>query len=67
MDIALTNTLLRIASANSQAQTTQTVEVTVLKKALNLQASAAATLLDALPQPAPVNFGPLGTQLDTFA
>ncbi len=67
MDIALTNSLLRIASANTQAQTAQAVEVTVLKKAIDLQASAAATLLDALPQPAPINLGPLGTQLDTFA
>jgi hypothetical protein len=67
MDIALTNSLLRIASANTQAETAQAVEVTVLKKALNLQASAAATLLEAIPQPPSVNLGPLGTQLDTFA
>lgn len=67
MDIALTNALLQIASANSQAQTAQAVQVTVLKKALNLQASGAAALLDAVPQPPPVNLGPLGTQLDTFA
>lgn len=67
MDIALTNSLLRVASANSQAETSQAVEVTVLKKALNLQASAAATLLEPIPQPPSVNLGPLGTRLDTFA
>ena len=52
---------------DSQAETSQAVEVTVLKKALNLQASAAATLLEAIPQPPSVNLGPLGTRLDTFA
>ncbi|MGP1628917.1 MAG: YjfB family protein [Giesbergeria sp.] len=67
MDISLTNTILQIASANSQAQTAQAIQVTVLKKAIDLQASSAAALLDAVPQPPPVNFGPLGTQLDTFA
>jgi len=67
MDIALTNSILHIASATSQANTAQAVDIAVLKKALDVQTTAAATLLDALPQPAPLNFGPLGTQLDTFA
>lgn len=67
MDIALTHSLLQIASANTQTQTAQAVDVAVLKKALDVQATAAATLLDALPQPPAPNLGPLGTQLDTFA
>jgi len=67
MDIALTHSLLQIASANTQTQTAQAVDVAVLKKALDVQATAAATLLDALPQPPSPNLGPLGTQLDTFA
>ena len=63
----MTNAILNIASANSQAQTAQTVQIAVLKKAMNLQESAAATLLDAVQPPPQVNLGPLGTQLDTFA
>jgi hypothetical protein len=67
MDIALTNTILRVANANSQATTTQAVEVAVLKKALDVQAAAFSTLLYALPQSPSINLGALGTQLDTFA
>ena len=67
MDIALTNAVLKIASANAQTQTAQAVNVAVLKKSMDQQASNVATLLEAMPQPIPVNLGPLGTQLDTFA
>jgi hypothetical protein len=67
MDIALTNSLLSIASANAQAQTAQAVQLTVLKKAMDLQEGAAAALLQAVPQAPAVNLGPLGTRLDTFA
>lgn len=67
MDIALTNSILHIASSSAQANTAQAVELAVLKKALDVQTTAATALLDALSQPAPLNFGPLGTQLDTFA
>lgn len=41
--------------------------VTVLKKALNLQASSAAQLIDALPQPALASSGSLGTQFNRYA
>ena len=43
------------------------INITVLKKALDVQASAAATLLQALPQPALATSGTLGTQVNTFA
>lgn len=66
MDIALTNSLLHIASANAQAGAAQAVQVAVLKKAIGAQELAATALLGALPPPTPVPFGPLGTQLDTF-
>lgn len=43
----------------------------VLKKALDVQASSAATMIDAMqqsmPQPALATSGTLGTQLNTFA
>lgn len=67
MDIDLTNSLLQIASANAQARTAQAVQLTVLKKSMDLQEGAAAALLQAVPQAPSVNLGPLGTQLDTFA
>jgi hypothetical protein len=43
------------------------VQLTVLKKAMDLQEGAAAALLQAVPQAPAVNLGPLGTRLDTFA
>ena len=39
----------------------------LVKKALDAQASTAATLLQALPQPALASSGSLGTQVNTFA
>jgi hypothetical protein len=41
--------------------------VSVLKKALNLQASSAAQLIEALPQPALASSGSVGTQVNTYA
>jgi hypothetical protein len=41
--------------------------LSVLKKALNLQASSAAQLIDALPQPALALSGPIGTQVNRYA
>lgn len=71
MDIALTNRILHTASALAERQTADAVQVAVLKKALNSQATAAATLLNALPAPAPqatlAPSGTLGTQVNTYA
>ena len=53
------------------AVTSDAVNIAVLKKALNTQAAAAATMLEALPQPpqqpALATSGTLGTRLNTIA
>ena len=70
MDIALTSAIVHTGSAMSNQQTAQAVQVSVLKKAMNAHAAAAATLLDGVqPQasPALASSGPLGTQLNTYA
>lgn len=69
MDIGLTNSIVNTATAQASQSTSDAINITVLKKALGLQANAAATLLQALPQPQPAlaTSGSLGTQLNTFA
>lgn len=58
-------------TANASASTPGTVQgaaaTSVLKKALDLQASSAATLIESLPPPALATSGALGTQVNTFA
>jgi hypothetical protein len=66
--------LVQVAVAQSQARTSQDVQVAVLKKALSAEASGALALLQALPPvssasaatgPQPLaNGGTLGTQLN---
>ena len=67
MDVTLTNAIVNTATALSQNQTAQAVQVHVLRKAMDMQESAAATLLQALPQPPLATSGPLGTQVNTYA
>jgi len=67
MDISLTNAIVSTATAQASRATADAVHINVLKKALDVQASAAATLLQALPQPALATSGSLGTQVNTFA
>lgn len=56
------------ATSAAAAPASDAVNVLVLKKALNIQAAAAATLLQALPQaPALASAGSVGTRLNTFA
>lgn len=59
------------AAAVVQGSPMQDVQISVLKKALNVQASAAAALIQALPQPTGAlplaTEGHLGTQLNTMA
>lgn len=43
------------------------VQLRVLKKALDAQEAAAAALLQSLPPPSPVPQGMLGTRLDVYA
>ncbi len=67
MDVALTNAIVNTATAMSQSQTTQAVQVHVLRKAMDMQENAASTLLQALPQPPLATSGTLGTQVNTYA
>jgi hypothetical protein len=63
--------LTQAALAVTGAQTAQAVQVSVLKKAMNIEASNAQALLQALPQPAQqlplATQGSVGTQLNTMA
>ncbi len=66
MNIASTPAV-QVASAASQAPGADVLNILVLKKALDIQAVSALSLLQALPQPALASQGALGTQLNTFA
>ena len=69
MDIALTSAIVNTASSMSNQQTAQAVQVSVLKKAMNANEAAVATLLGGV-QPAAQQLatsGNLGTQLNTYA
>lgn len=71
MDIALVNSIVSTSTALASAKTSDTLNMVVLKKALDMQAASAATMLDAMqqsmPQTALATSGPLGTQVNTFA
>jgi hypothetical protein len=41
--------------------------VSVMKKAMNLQAASTAQLIQSIPQPALASSGSVGTQVNTFA
>jgi hypothetical protein len=67
MNIANTPAV-QAASAAAQGDTADAVNMLVLKKVLNQQASAAAALIEALPTPTPLaTSGSVGTRLNTFA
>ena len=71
MDVALANNIVNTATALASAKTSDALNMVVLKKALDLQAVSAATMLDAMqqsmPQPALAASGTLGTQVNTYA
>ncbi len=57
-----------ISSLASGTSAGTEVQLTVLKKAINLESNGALQLLQALPTPQPVNNPPhLGKSVDTFA
>lgn len=64
---AIANSATAAASSADLGTVQGTAAVSVLKKALNLQASSAAQLIEALPQPALASSGASGTQLNHFA
>ena len=55
------------ASSATPGSVQGAVAVSVLKKALDQQASSAAQLIQALPQPALATSGSIGTQVNTYA
>jgi len=70
MDVSLSNSIVSAATAASNRQTSDAVNVAVLKKAMDIQAAGAATLLQSVApaaQPALATSGKLGTQVNTFA
>lgn len=66
MDSVNSATVANASSANS-GTVQGAAAVLVLKKSMDQQASAAAQLIAALPQPALATSGSLGTQVNTFA
>ena len=67
MNIASTSAVQAATSA-AASPTSDAVHIAVLKKALNNQAAAAASLIQALPQPpALASSGTVGTRVNTFA
>ena len=73
MDVALANSIVNTATSLASAKTSDALNMVVLKKALDIQAVSAATMLDAMQQsmpqqqPALATSGTLGTQVNTFA
>lgn len=71
MDVAMTNSIINTAAAMASRQTAEEVNNRVLKKALDIQASTAATMLQSLPQmpqqPALATSGSVGTKLHAIA
>ena len=61
------STAVQAATAAAQSSTSDAVNMLVLKKALNQQASSAMQLLQALPQPPLATQGSVGTKVNTFA
>jgi hypothetical protein len=66
MNIANTPSV-QTASAAAQGASSDAVNILVLKKALDIQAQGAMTLLQALPQPPLATQGAVGTKVNTFA
>lgn len=66
MNISSTASVQAATSAAS-SDTADSVNILVLKKALDMQATTATTLLQALPQPPLATEGPVGTKINTFA
>ncbi|WP_114973092.1 putative motility protein [Rhodoferax ferrireducens] len=66
MNISSTTSVQAAVSAAS-SDTADSVNILVLKKALDMQATSATALLQALPQPALATEGMVGTQINTFA
>ena len=64
---SITGSATSAASSADLGTVQGTAAMSVLKKALNLQASTAAQLIEALPQPALATSGAIGTQVNRYA
>ena len=63
-----TSSIAALATGMSQARVADAVQIAVLKKAMDIGASSALQLLEALPEPVPLsNPEHLGNGVDTFA
>ncbi|ABM33007.1 YjfB family protein [Paracidovorax citrulli] len=67
MDVGLSQSLVNTAAALASQKTSDAVNMTVLKKAIDIQKTSAAQLLEALPQPRLATSGSIGTQVNTYA
>ena len=67
MDISNVASVASYVSAVSQAQVSDAVAITVLKKALDVQAQGAMQLIQAIPQVAPGTTATLGNNVNTTA
>ncbi|MBT9514739.1 MAG: YjfB family protein [Acidovorax sp.] len=71
MDVALANSIVSTATNLASAKTSDALNMVVLKKALDMQAVSAATMIGAMqqsmPQPQLATSGTLGTHVNTFA
>lgn len=71
MDVSLVNNIVNTATAMASAKTSDAVNITMLKKALDMQEATATTMIDAMvqsvPQPQLATSGTLGTQVNTYA
>jgi hypothetical protein len=60
-------TSVQAATSAASSDTAYSVNILVLKKALDMQATTATALLQALPQPPLATEGSVGTKVNTFA
>jgi hypothetical protein len=71
MDVALTQSIVNTATALASAKASDAVNITVLKKAMDMQETSATILLEGLqqsmPQPQLATSGTLGTLVNAFA
>lgn len=68
MDVALTNSIINTATTLASGKNADALNTKMLKKAIDIQATTAASLLQALPQqPSLANSGTLGTKLHAVA
>ena len=66
MNVSSTTATL-VTTSSVDSDTPDAISIAVLRKALDLQGSAATALIQALPQPSLATQGNVGTKVNTFA